>query len=111
MKSQKKDINGRQSNGESGFEAARKAAAARVEDTARRALQQKEEAFAKCRGAELPEKAAKESREKEQRRAEVYAINAVLRYGWHPHTIDCSTAPSTIAETFHGDYGGLRCFR
>lgn len=72
--------NGRRSKEEVNLEAARKMAAARVEETTQRMLQDQEDRATKARAAELAEKAAKEAREKEQKRAEVYAINAVMRY-------------------------------
>lgn len=106
----KSQDHGRQSNEETGLEAARKAAAARVEDTAKKALQEKEDAFAKCRAAEIAEKAAKECREKEQKRAEVYAINAVLRYGWHPRTYRLFDPTVYKCRTFHSHYGDFFCF-
>lgn len=61
-------------------EAARKLAAARVEEAERRIVAERESTADAVRAAESAEKWAKASRQRERRRAEVYAINAVMRY-------------------------------
>lgn len=61
------------------FEAARKLAAARAEETERRAVEERENTAEIARASEMAERWAKNSRERERRRAEIYAINAVMR--------------------------------
>lgn len=61
------------------LEAARKLAAARAEDTERRAVEERENNAEIARVSEIAERLAKTSRERERRRAEIYAINAVMR--------------------------------
>lgn len=62
-------------------EAARKLAAARAEEAERRIVAERESTADAVKAAESAEKWAKASRQRERRRAEVYAINAVMRYG------------------------------
>lgn len=61
------------------LEAARKLAAARAEDTERRAVEERENTAEIARVSEKTDRMAKNSRERERRRAEIYAINAVMR--------------------------------
>lgn len=75
------------SRAEGELDAARKLAAARVEETARRLAQGSENAAEKLRATEIAAKLAKQCREKEQRRAEIYAINAVMRCAYF--TVKC----------------------
>lgn len=60
-------------------EAARKLAAARAEEAERRIAAGRESTAEAVRATESAEKWAKTSRQRERRRAEVYAINAVMR--------------------------------
>lgn len=66
---------------EAALEAARKLAAARAEEAERRHVGERDNTAELARAAELAEKWSKNSREKERRRAEIYAINAVMRCG------------------------------
>ncbi|CBJ30812.1 expressed unknown protein [Ectocarpus siliculosus] len=60
-------------------EAARKLAAARAEEAERRILAEHNNSADAVRASEAAERWAKASRERERRRAEIYAINAVMR--------------------------------
>lgn len=60
-------------------EAARKLAAARAEEVERRILAERNNSADAVRAAEAAERWAKASLQRERRRAEVYAINAVMR--------------------------------
>lgn len=65
---------------EADTETARKLAAARAEEAERRLILERETSEDDVRAAEAAEKWAKTSRQREQRRAEIYAINALMRY-------------------------------
>lgn len=65
---------------EAALEAARKLAATRAEEAERRLVTERENAAGIDRAADVAEKWAKHSLEKRQRRAEIYAINAIMRY-------------------------------
>lgn len=69
----------RQQQAEVDTEAARKLAAARAEEAERRSAVERGSTADATRAAETAEKWAKASRQRERRRAEVYAINAVMR--------------------------------
>lgn len=62
------------------LEAARQLAAARAEEAERRLVAEQENRAEMSRAAQMSEKWASNSREKERRRAEIYAINAVMRW-------------------------------
>lgn len=64
---------------EADTEAARKLAAARAEEAERRLVLERESTADAVRAAEAAEKWEKTSRQREQRRAEIYAINALMR--------------------------------
>ncbi|CAM9952850.1 unnamed protein product [Ectocarpus sp. 12 AP-2014] len=64
---------------ETDTEAARKLAAARAEEAERRILAERNNSVDAVRASEAAERWAKASRERERRRAEIYAINAVMR--------------------------------
>lgn len=64
---------------EAGAEALRRQAAARVEQTSRRPAQERENAAVKVRAMASADLSANDVHDRQQRRAEVYAINAVLR--------------------------------
>lgn len=59
---------------------ARELAAARAEDVQRRTNMERENTADALRTQETAERRAKNSRQKERRRAEIYAINAVMRW-------------------------------
>ncbi|CAM9385225.1 unnamed protein product, partial [Ectocarpus fasciculatus] len=60
-------------------EAARKLAAARAEEVERRIIAERSNSADAVRAAETAERWAEASRQRERRRAEIYAINAVMR--------------------------------
>lgn len=62
-------------------EAARKLAAARAEEAEGRIIAERKNSADAVRASEAAERWAKASRERERRRAEIYAINAVMRWG------------------------------
>ncbi|CAM9168063.1 unnamed protein product, partial [Pylaiella littoralis] len=64
---------------EANTEAARKLAAARAEEVERRFILERESTADALRAGEAAEKWAKTSRQRQQRRAEIYAINALMR--------------------------------
>lgn len=61
------------------LEATRKLAATRAEEAERRLMAERENAAGIGRAADVAEKWAKHSLERRQRRAEIYAINAIMR--------------------------------
>lgn len=65
---------------EADTEAARKLAATRAEEAERRLAVDREKTASAIRATEAAEKWAKATHQREQRRAKVYAINAVMRY-------------------------------
>lgn len=79
-------------------EAARKLAAVRAEEAERRIVAERESTADAARAAESAEKRARASRQRERRRAEVYAINAVMRYVRHRNTVT-SKETSALAGT------------
>lgn len=101
-KGQDKEGHDRRSKGEASLEAARKVAATRVEEATRGLLQEREDSAAKARAAELAEKSAKEAHDKEQKRAEIYAINAIKRHvlpAVRSGCIDVTTTPTSSIIT------------
>lgn len=65
---------------EAALEAARKLAATRAEEAERRLIAERENTAGIGRAADVAEKWAKHSLERRRRRAEIYAINAIMRY-------------------------------
>lgn len=65
---------------EAALEAARKLAATRAEEAERRKIAERENAAGVGRAADMVERWAKHSLERRRRRAEIYAINAIMRY-------------------------------
>lgn len=65
---------------EAALEAARNLAATRAEEAERHRVAERENAAGIGRAADVAEKWAKHSLERRRRRAEIYAINAVMRY-------------------------------
>ena len=65
---------------EAALEAARKLAATRAEEAERRLIVERENTAGIGRAADVAEKWAKHSLERRRRRAEIYAINAIMRY-------------------------------
>lgn len=70
---------------EAALEAARKLAATRAEEAERRKLAERENSAGVGRAADVAEKWAKHSIERRRRRAEIYAINAIMRYARMPY--------------------------
>lgn len=70
---------GQKGNPKEKLDAVRQLAAARAEDVERRLVRNHVDKAGRTRAAEMTEKWAKSARIRERRRAEIYAINAVMR--------------------------------